>query len=94
MPITSSAKKAHKASLRKQVFNTRRKRAMKETMKEVKKLATEGKQKEVEAKLPEAYKAIDKASKRGVIKPNNADRKKSRLTKFITRESEKKKEKQ
>jgi small subunit ribosomal protein S20 len=93
MPITSSAKKAHKASLRKQVFNTRRKRTMKEVVKEIKKLATEGKQKEAEAKLPEAYKAIDKASKRGVIKANNASRMKSRLTKLITQETEKKKEK-
>lgn len=90
MPITSSAKKAHKASLRKQVFNTRRKRAMKEVMKEVKKLATEGKTKEATEKLPEVYKVIDKAEKRGVIKPNNANRKKSRLTKFIEREGEKK----
>ena len=30
--------------------------------------------------LPKAYKVIDKAAKRGVIKGNTADRKKSRLT--------------
>lgn len=90
MPITSSAKKAQKASLRKQVFNTRRKRKMKEVVKEVKKFATEGKTKEAEAKLPEAYKAIDKAVKRGVIKSNNANRKKSQLAKLTTKGTEKK----
>ena len=35
--------------------------------------------------LSEAYKAIDKAAKRGVIKKNTASRKKSRLTKLIGR---------
>ena len=34
------------------------------------------------AKLPETYQAIDKALKRGVIKKNNASRKKSRLAKI------------
>lgn len=35
--------------------------------------------------LPEAYKAIDKAKKRGVIKGNTADRKKARLAAAIKR---------
>jgi len=35
--------------------------------------------------LPEIYKAIDKAAKRGIIKKNTANRKKSRLTKAIER---------
>ena len=35
--------------------------------------------------LPQTYKAIDKAAKRGVIKKNTANRKKSRLTKAIER---------
>lgn len=34
-------------------------------------------------KLKEAYKAIDKARKRGVIKKNTAARKKSRLAKAL-----------
>ena len=92
MPITSSAKKAHKASKRKHVFNVRRNRAMKAAVKEVRTLASEGKTKEAEEKLSVAYKAIDKAAKRGVIKDNNADRKKSRLTKFIESKKEKKEE--
>ena len=90
MPITRSAKKAHEASLRKQVFNVRRKRAMKDAVKDVRGLASSGKHKEAQEELTTAYKAIDKAAKRGVIKKNTADRKKSRLAKFVAQSSVKK----
>ena len=80
MPITRSAKKAHRASLAKKVLNDRRRHAMRAVMKEVKKLLSSKNQKEAQELLPQAYKAIDKAMKRGVIKKNNAARKKSRLT--------------
>ena len=52
-------------------------------MKEVEALAKEKKGKEAELKLREAFKAIDKAAKRGVIKKNTAARKKSRLVKHL-----------
>lgn len=84
MAITKSAKKAHRASLRKRVFNVRRKRALTDTTKVVRKnLATDPKA--AEASLSAAYKAIDKAAKTGVIKKNAASRKKSRLAKAIAR---------
>ena len=83
MPITSSAKKAHAASLRKRVFNLRTERAMKEAVKETHKLATTGKANEAEKSLSAAYKAIDKSAKRGTIKKNTASRMKSRLTKLV-----------
>jgi len=83
MPITSSAKKALRSSKRKHVFNVRRKRAMKEMIKQIRTHVADGKKKEAQALLPGAYKAIDKAAKRGVIKKNTADRKKSRLAKLI-----------
>ena len=79
MPITKGAKKAHRASLRKRVFNLRRKRTMNESVKEIRELIAAGKKSEAEKLIPEAYKAIDKAAKRGVIKANTAARKKSRL---------------
>ena len=79
MPITSSAKKALRSSLRKRVFNARRKTAMKEAIKDARKL-TAGKGTDSAALLSKAYQAIDKAAKRGIIKPNTAARKKSRLT--------------
>ncbi len=85
MAITSSAKKAIRSSARKHVFNLRRKDALRDTTKDLlKKLAA----KDVsgaEKLLPLAYKAIDKAMKRGVIKGNTANRKKSRLAAAIKR---------
>ncbi len=83
MPITKNAQKAMRASERKRVFNLRRTRTMRDVVKEVRTLATAGKLKEATAKLPEAYQAIDKAAKRGVIKDNTASRKKSRLNAFL-----------
>lgn len=82
MPITQSAKKAVRGSLRKKAFNGARKRAMKEIIKKVEKLAKTDK---AEAKkiLPLAFQAIDKTAQKGVIKKNNAARKKSRLSKLI-----------
>ncbi len=90
MAITASAKKAYRASLKKHLFNVRRKRALTDTTKDLKKaLATAGAA-EAEKLLPAAYKAIDKAAKRGVIKANTAARKKSRLAAAIRQEEAKK----
>ena len=84
MAITKNAKKAHRASLRKHVFNVRRKRTLMETTKAVKKL-TLSDTKAATKSLPAAFKAIDKAAKRGLIKKNAASRKKSRLALAIKR---------
>lgn len=83
MPIIKSAKKALRASKRKKIYNDRRKDALKDAVKEVKKLVAEKKIKEAEAAIAKAYQAIDKGAKRGVIKKNTAARKKSRLVKAI-----------
>jgi small subunit ribosomal protein S20 len=82
MPIIQSAKKAVRGSLRKKAFNDSRKRAMKEIIKKIEKSVKTDK---VEAgkMLSKAFQTIDKAAKRGVIKKNNAARKKSRLSKLI-----------
>ncbi len=85
MPITKGAQKAHRSSLRKRVYNTRRKSAMNDVVKNMRKLIVAGQAKEAEALLPTAYKAIDKAAKRGVIKDSTAARKKSRLVAAINR---------
>lgn len=79
MPITQSAKKAVRGSLRKKAFNDGRKRVMKEIIKKVEKVAKTDKT-EAKKLLPSAFATIDKAAKRGVIKKNNASRKKSRLS--------------
>ena len=83
MPITKSAKKALRQSIRRKKINLRRKKKMKDNVKEIKKLKSAGKTEEALKLLSQAYKAIDKAAKRGVIKKNTASRKKSRLTKFL-----------
>lgn len=83
MPITSSAKKAHRASLRKRVFNIRRSDEMVAVVKNLKKLVLAGKKAEAEALIPKVYQAIDKAAKRGVINKGAAARKKSRLVALV-----------
>lgn len=80
MPITKGAEKAHRQSERKRVFNTRRKTAMKDVVKQVQKAVLAGDVTKAKELLPKAYKAIDKAAKKGVIKDNTASRKKSRLS--------------
>lgn len=80
MPITKGAEKALRGSERKKVFNIRRKTAMKDVVKQVQKAVVAGDAKKAKELLPSAYKAIDKAAKRGVIKDNTASRKKSRLS--------------
>lgn len=82
MPITKSAKKALRGSKTKKEVNDKRKKTMKDTMKKVAKLAKEDPKKAREM-LSVAYKAIDKAQKGGVIKKNNASRKKSRIAKIV-----------
>ncbi len=82
MPITKSAKQALRVSDRKKAINARRVKAMKESIKKVEKLVKEKKKDEAKKILPTAYQAIDKAEKRGVIKKNNASRKKSRLSRI------------
>ncbi len=85
MAITSSAKKAIRSSAKKHVFNLRRKDALRDTTKELTKALTAKDVAGAEKLLPAAYAAIDKAAKRGVIKSNTADRKKSRLAAAIKR---------
>lgn len=83
MAITSSAKKAIRASARKRVFNLRRKEALHDTTKAFMKAAAVKDASQAAKLLPAAYAAIDKATKRGTIKKNTAARKKSRLARVL-----------
>lgn len=76
MAITSSAKKAHRASLKKRIFNLRRADALKTSTKAHMKTPTA-------ATLSAAYQAIDKAAKRNLISKNTAARKKSRIARTL-----------
>ncbi len=81
MPISASAKKSLRVSARKRIVNDARRKTMRETVKSVVKLAVTSKA-DAKKKLSEAYKAIDKAVKRGVMKKNTASRKKSQLSRI------------
>jgi small subunit ribosomal protein S20 len=83
MPITQSAKKALRAGEKKKVFNLRRKKKVEDAVKSVKKLVKEGKTKEANALLSQAFSALDKAAKGNTIKANTASRKKSRLNAMV-----------
>lgn len=83
MAITKNAKKAHRTSLKKRIYNVRRKSALHSTIKSYTQELTKGNTEAATKLLPTVYKAIDKAAKRGIIKGNTADRKKSRLTKRL-----------
>ncbi len=56
---------------------------MRDEVKGVKKLVAAKQAAEARKLLAAAYQAIDKAAKRGVIKPNAAARKKSRLAALV-----------
>jgi len=81
MPIIRSAKKAIRVSARKKAVNDQRKRTMKEVIKKIEKLSKSDKA-GAQKLLSEAYQAVDKAAKRGIIKKNNAARKKARLARL------------
>lgn len=79
MPITSSAKKALRASKKKRIFNVRRKSAVEKVIKEFKKHIA-AKDKAAAAKLvPSIYQTLDKAVKTDFLKPNKSARTKSRV---------------
>lgn len=85
MAITSSAKKALRASKKKRVFNMRRKSDIEKNMKAFRK-AVAAKNKADAAKLiPTIYQVLDKAVKTGYIKPNAASRSKSRAMAALKR---------
>lgn len=83
MPITRSAKKALRQTRRRALRNIHRKEAYKKVLKQVHRLLDSKKVKEAEGLMPPAYKALDKAAKTGVLKPNAAARHKSRLAAWI-----------
>jgi len=85
MAITKNAKKANRVSIRKREVNDRRRRTMRETVKTVRVSIAKKDTKAVKTELSAAFKALDKAAKRGVIKKGTADRKKSRLAKAIAK---------
>lgn len=85
MPITKSAKRALRKSLKRKERNLEWKRKIKNAFKEIKKLIAEKKIEEAKNFLPKVYKILDKAAKIGVIKERKADRIKSKISKAISK---------
>ena len=83
MAITRGAKKAHRTSLRKRVFNQRRKDAAAKAVKSLKKLIASGDKKAASALISSVQKALDKAVKTHALDRNTASRKLSRLSKLV-----------
>jgi small subunit ribosomal protein S20 len=85
MAITRGAKKAHRQSLRKKIFNDARKDAMRRALKNVRLSAGQAGTAKVGDKEPlaAAYKAIDKAYKRGVLSKNTAARRKAKVARTL-----------
>ena len=83
MPITESAKKALRQSVKKHAQNLKRKNAYKNALKNARKLIAAGKIAEAKAALPSLYKSLDKAAKTNVIKRNKAARLKSSSAKLL-----------
>lgn len=78
MPITSSAKKALRASKKKRVFNVRRKGAVDSELKSFRKAVAAKDLAGATKLMPGLYQALDKAVKTDFIKANTASRLKSR----------------
>jgi len=85
MAITQSAKKAIRQSERRRELNIMYKDKIKKLIKKAMVFSSEKKNKEAMALLPDIYAILDKAAKKGVIKKNNASRRKSRLTKLFSK---------
>lgn len=83
MAITSSAKKALRASKRKRVFNLAKKDQVSQAVKQFKKLVAEKKVEDAKKILPQVQKVLDKATKTGLLKKNTSSRKKSRLVAML-----------
>ncbi|KND48508.1 MAG: ribosomal protein S20 [Parcubacteria bacterium C7867-005] len=83
MPITRSAKKALRSSVKKREANLARKDKVARALKVVKKLINENKKKEALLALRDVQSALDKAVKEKTLNKNTASRKTSRLSKQI-----------
>lgn len=83
MPITKSAKKALRKSLKNRERNLGRRRTLAKTLKTFERLIKAKKTSEAKNYFPQVQKALDKAAKQRIIKPNKAARNKSRLSKLL-----------
>jgi len=86
MPIIKSAKKKMKQDIVKTKRNNIVRNRLTSRMKELTKAVKEHQLTELPKLLTEAYKIIDTACKKNLIKKNNAARKKSRMARIVNEE--------
>ena len=84
MPNLQASKKSMRQAIKSQARNYKTRVDLKKIIKDVLKLAKEGKIAEAEKLLPQAFSVIDTAAKKNIIHKNNAARKKSRLSKVAS----------
>ena len=87
MAITKSAKKALRQNAKRKAHNIIYKDNIKKLVKELKSLISQKKNDEAKKLLPKVFSSLDKAAKVGIIKKNNASRRKSRLSKAVERKA-------
>lgn len=85
MPTKKSAIKTLRKDAKRRVYNLRIKRNLKEAIKIARRAIKEKSSKDAESRIKEAVKFLDKAAQKGVIKKNNAARRKSRLWQALKR---------
>ena len=83
MPNIKSAKKRVLTNKRKETENNLVEVRMRNSIKKIEKLVKESNKEESTKALNTTLRNIDKAANLGIIKKNNAGRKKSRLTKMV-----------
>ncbi len=87
MAIIKSSKKAIRQNKTRRARNLIYINKMKALIKEARAFVLQKKMTEAKALLPKVYQILDKAAKVGIIKKNNASRRKSKITKLIDRAS-------
>ena len=85
MPITKSAKKALRQSVKRNKQNMRRKTKFRTLIKEFRKSTSAKDTSKSKELLPKVYQALDKAAKAKTIKKNTASRLKSRLSQLLVK---------
>ena len=85
MANTTSARKAQRQSIKRKKLNLAKKSRVHRLTKEFQVLVSKKETGQAQDLLSQAYKAIDKAAKTGILKKNTAARKKSRLARLLAK---------
>ena len=87
MAIIKSSKKAIRQNKTRRARNLIYINKIKSLVKDIKAFVAQKKLKEAKELLPKVFQILDKAAKVGIIKKNNASRRKSRIAKMVDKAS-------